>query len=62
MSKNKYAYKRVNGKKDRVHRHVMEEHLGRPLETNEHVYHINGDTRNNHIENLVIIIKKYCKI
>lgn len=53
--RNKYQYKRVKGKKDRMHRHVMKEHLGRDLEKNEHVYHINGDRSDNCIENLVLI-------
>ncbi len=59
MSKNFYPYKTIRGKKNTVHRHVMEEHLGRPLEHHEHVYHINGDSRDNTLENLIIIIKNY---
>lgn len=35
----------------------MEQNLGRFLEPNEHVYHLNGDTHDNSIENLVIIKK-----
>jgi hypothetical protein len=58
MSKNFYPHKTIRGVKKTVHRHVMEEHLGRPLESNEHVYHLDGDSRNNAIENLVIIKKK----
>lgn len=48
----------IHGKKFKVHRLVMEEHLGRSLEPNEHVYHLNGDGKDNSIENLVIIKKK----
>jgi hypothetical protein len=55
----KYQYVTINGKKNRVHRHIMEEKLGRSLESNEHVYHLNGDSRDNRIENLVLI--KKCK-
>jgi hypothetical protein len=57
MSKNKYQSARVNGKKDRVHRHIMQEHLGRKLESYEHVYHVNGDSMDNSIENLIVIKK-----
>jgi hypothetical protein len=59
MSDNKYPYQTINGMKKRVHRHVMEEHLGRELEFDEHVYHINGDPSDNRMENLIIIKKKH---
>lgn len=61
MSENFYHHKTVNGVKKTVHRHVMEDHLGRQLEPDEHVYHVNGDSRDNRIENLIIIKKKYKK-
>ncbi len=57
MSKNVYPHRTVNGVKKRLHRHIMEEHLGRPLESNEHVYHLNGDPKDNSLENLVVIKK-----
>lgn len=37
------------------HRLVMANHLGRMLLKTEHVHHIDGDKRNNYVENLKII-------
>ena len=62
MSENFYQHKTINGVKKRIHRHIMEEHLDRLLEHDEHVYHIDGDPSNNSIENLIVIKKKYKKI
>lgn len=58
MSRNRYKYMTVDGKKIRVHRHIMQDFLGRKLESWEHVFHIDGDTNNNNIDNLVVIIKR----
>lgn len=61
MSKNKYLFKTINGKKQGIHRHIMEEYLDRSLEKHEHVYHVNGNSKDNRIENLIIIKKKHNK-
>ena len=36
-------------------RMIMEEHIGRPLESNEQIHHIDGDVTNNDISNLQIL-------
>lgn len=52
-----YVYKRicVGGKYYYEHRYVMEKYIGRSLDTNEHVHHINHDRTDNRIENLQIL-------
>lgn len=42
----------------REHRAIMEKHLGRYLEKEEHVHHIDFDKTNNVIENLLLISNK----
>ena len=51
----RYLTRKINGKTKLLHRHTMEQHLGRPLLPTEHVHHLNGDTKDNRLENLQVI-------
>lgn len=55
LQKNGYFTITIGNKRRYLHRVIMEEHLGRPLEKNEHVHHINGNKRDNRLENLELI-------
>ena len=52
----RWIYVTENGKRraKREHRHIMEQRLGRKLEPDELVHHVNGNKADNRVENLAI--------
>lgn len=55
MTKSKYKGIRINGVKHDEHRFIMENNIGRKLDKNEIVHHVNGDSHDNRIENLQVM-------
>jgi hypothetical protein len=54
----KYNRSYINGKKGiLLHRHIMEQFIGRKLDNDEVVHHKNGDQGDNRIENLELMEK-----
>ena len=51
----KYKAVKIDGSKRDEHRALMEQHLGRKLNRDEVVHHINGNKRDNSIENLQVM-------
>lgn len=45
----------VDGKQHLEHRYIMERYLGRKLQTQEYVHHINGNKKDNRLENLTVM-------
>lgn len=67
IDKDGYVYALVDDPEDRhpcghrryvnVARVTMEKHLGRPLESNEVVLHLNGNKSDNHVDNLRVVTR-----
>ena len=53
--RSRYRKVRVNGIQMPLHRHIVEQYLGRPLRADEAVHHINGNRYDNRLENLQVM-------
>jgi len=56
---NKYREIRINGEYIREHRLIMENYIGRKLRYDEEIHHINGNSLDNRIENLMLTDKHH---
>jgi hypothetical protein len=54
IRKDGYVRISLGGRRIYLHRYLMEQFLGRSLETNEHVHHKDNNPKNNVIENLAL--------
>lgn len=61
MHKGKFPYYECINEERKIvkyHRYILEKHLGKKLENNIHVHHIDGNSLNNEISNLQILTPK----
>lgn len=50
----RYRTVKINGKTKLLHRHLVEQRIGRPLEPGEHVHHDNEQRFDNSDDNLIV--------